>query len=195
MVKSKKGQSSSRSAEPEGLDLVPNHPLRPAWDDLISVSSRGRNYHIQIAALHTNPNAVSMAPASDNGQDGPVKPVYVSFPPYQPPSNSSLGGGPEFQLSAQCLIHLAGMDDDQGAGMRPTTTDSVCMFVYQHNSPSVYYNDQTSWKPSQSQTDTIKRMGPSAFQKFPYHHFFARVYRPSAVRFPSLPVPYLVTHS
>ncbi|KAK4460269.1 hypothetical protein QBC42DRAFT_107675 [Cladorrhinum samala] len=184
VVKSKKGKSSSRSAEPEGLDLVPNHPLRPAWDDLISVSSRGRSYHVQIAALHTNPNGVSKAPASDNGQDGPVKTVYVSFPPYQAPSNSSLDEGPEFQLSAQCLIHLAGAGDDQGAGTRPSTTDSVCMFIYQHNSPSVYYNNnQTSWKPSHSQTNTIKRMGPSAFQTFPNHHFFARVYRPSAIAY------------
>ncbi|KAK3985518.1 hypothetical protein QBC44DRAFT_155685 [Cladorrhinum sp. PSN332] len=179
VVKSKKGKSSSRSAEPEGLDLVPNQPLRPAWDDLISVSSRGRNYHIQIAALHTNLNVVSRAPASDNGHYGLIKPVFVSFPPYQTPGDVSLGSGDAFQLSSQCLVHLAGTDDDQGVGMR-ATTDSVCMFLYQHNN-SIFYNNHTQWKAASTQTGTIKRMGPASFKTFPNHHFFARVYRPSAI--------------
>ncbi|KAK4169333.1 hypothetical protein QBC43DRAFT_60518 [Cladorrhinum sp. PSN259] len=179
VVKSKKGKSSSRSAEPEGLDLVPNQPLQPAWDDLISFSSRGRNYHIQIAALHTNLNAVARAPASDNGQYGPIEAVYVSFPPYQTPSNLALGNGDSFQLSSKCLVHLAGTDDDQGRSMG-TTIDSVFVFLYQHNNPVVYNNHQ-QWSKSSAQTSTITRMGSTSFRSFPNHHFFARIYRPSAI--------------
>ncbi len=29
--------------------------------------------------------------------------------------------------------------------------------------------------------DAIRELGPAAYQAFPAHHFFARVYRPSAV--------------
>ncbi|KAK4230811.1 hypothetical protein QBC38DRAFT_514414 [Podospora fimiseda] len=180
VVKSNKGKSSSRSAEPEGLELVPTQPLRPAWDDLISVSSRDRNYQIQIAALHTDLTAVSRTFASDNGQDWPIKPVFVSFPPYQTPADVSLGSGNGFQVSSQCLVHLAGPDNGQGSGTR-ATTDSVCVFLYQHNNSIFYNTGQTQWKSTQSQTNTIKRMGPASFKTFPNHHFFARVYRPNAI--------------
>ncbi|KAK4123595.1 hypothetical protein N657DRAFT_633843 [Parathielavia appendiculata] len=44
-----------------------------------------------------------------------------------------------------------------------------------------HLSNQPTWQDSSAQTNTICRVGPEAFQSFPAHHFFVRVYRPSAI--------------
>lgn len=40
---------------------------------------------------------------------------------------------------------------------------------------------EPSWDGTSTLADAIRELGPAAYQTFPAHHFFARVYRPSAV--------------
>ncbi|KAK3301983.1 uncharacterized protein B0T15DRAFT_421602 [Chaetomium strumarium] len=178
------GSSSSSSSEDEKFELKPREPLRPAWDDLIPVvSSRGKSYRLQIAALHTNNlQAVMRAGADDEaGGGGGGKPVFVSLPPYEPQNvQPGLGQGEgEFRLSSQCLVHLATPDEEQGVGTG-SATESICLFLYETNNSS-YFSNQPHWKDPSGHTDTVRRMGPENFRSFPNHHIFVRVYRPSAI--------------
>jgi hypothetical protein len=49
----------------------------------------------------------------------------------------------------------------------------------QQNASTMY--SEPPWNSMSKLTDAIREPGPSAYQTFPAHHFFARVYRPSAV--------------
>lgn len=89
-----------------------------------------------------------------------------------------------FVLRSQCLVHLN--DDTPGKVSSSSTssdTESVLLFLYEHNASSLSGSTLPSWQASlwSQQGDSIREMGPGAWTDFPAHHFFARVYRPSAV--------------
>lgn len=136
MVKSsKKGKSPSRK-DGEKLELVANEPLRPAWDDLISVSNAGRTYNVQNAALHTNLKNVARRSSSNDvdGDDGTFPSNFISLPAYEPPAIQPFLSEGEFHLRSQALVHLSPLEETQGEGMQPST-DSICMFLYEVNRP------------------------------------------------------------
>ncbi|KAL2021063.1 hypothetical protein VTK56DRAFT_7718 [Thermocarpiscus australiensis] len=175
VLKPKKCKGPSKGDEEDRFELVPNEPLRPAWDDLTSVSCRGKSYKLQIAALHTDLRALTKAAVEDSGGDAGDKSVFVSLPPYETPDVRSIRSEDVFQLNAQCFVHLAAPDENQSVDMR-TATDSICLFLYEHNS-SVYFNNQPRWKDPSVQINMVRRMGPENFRSFPNHHFFVRIYR------------------
>ncbi|KAK4186909.1 hypothetical protein QBC35DRAFT_252948 [Podospora australis] len=177
VVKSKRNKpSSSKPAEDSGqFTVTPRSPLRPAWDDWIAVTAGGKNYRVQLAGLHTGLDAVSKVSAGEGSSDDGNWPVYVSFPAYETPDVRPYPGGGDFQLSSQCLVHLATPDDGQGG----SATDSVCVFLFEHNNSVMYANQ--AWNDPAAQNNFIRQMGPSGFRSFPNHHFFVRVYRPSAI--------------
>ncbi|KAG7290405.1 hypothetical protein NEMBOFW57_000405 [Staphylotrichum longicolle] len=178
VVKPKKGKAARGGGETENFELVPNEPLRPAWDDLVSVSCRGRSYRLQVAALYTDLQGVTRAGADRSGDEADSRSVFVSLPPFDPPDVQPGMGEDDFQLGAQCLVHLATPDEEQG-GSRQTAMDNICLFLYEHNTSS-YFSNQPYWKDPSSQTNPVRRLGPEHFRSFPAHHFFARVYRPNA---------------
>ncbi len=53
----------------------------------------------------------------------------------------------------------------------------------QHNTSS-HFSNLPFWKDPSAQNNPVRRLGPEHFRAFPAHHFFARVYRPSAVSCP-----------
>lgn len=128
---SKKGKASSKK-EAEKLDLVPNEPLRPAWDDLISVSNAGKTYNIQNAALHTKLDEITRRASSNEGDedDSGVGSNFISLPAYEPPNVQPFVSEGDFQLRSQAMVHLSPLEETQGEGLQ-TTTDSICMFLYE----------------------------------------------------------------
>ncbi|KAK4202647.1 hypothetical protein QBC40DRAFT_320950 [Triangularia verruculosa] len=164
---SKKSSSKQSGNEDDGrFQLVANAPLRPAWDDLISLSCQGQTFQVQIAALFTPLNSVTRAYATDEDEGEQNRTIFLSFPIYQTPDLTPYPGEDDFQLFSQCMVHLA-------APGQETQTDSIFMFLYEHNN-SITYNPSL-------QTSTIRRLGPSGVRHFPNHHFFSRVYRPAAI--------------
>ncbi len=131
-MKPKKGKAASGGAEEgEPFELVPNEPLGPAWDDSVSVSFRGSSYHLRIAALNTDLPAVTRTGEDYSGGDETAgKPVFISLPAYEAPNVQLNSSEDDFQLEAQCLVHLATPDEEQGGGGQ-TAADGVCLFLYQ----------------------------------------------------------------
>ncbi|KAM7196032.1 hypothetical protein V8F20_007226 [Naviculisporaceae sp. PSN 640] len=177
---SKKGKASSKK-EAEKLEIVANEPLRPAWDDLISVSNAGKTYNIQNAALHTRLDEVSRRAGSneDDGDDIGGQSNFISLPAYEPLNVQPFVSEGDFQLRSQALVHLSPLEETQGEGL-PTTTDSILMFLYEHNNSTVF-NNQAPWRDPTIQNDNVRRLGPGAFRTFPNHHFFVRVFRHNAI--------------
>jgi hypothetical protein len=205
-TKAAAGGSNSNSEDSERLfELTPKEPLRPAWDDLISVvvssRERGKSCRLQIAALHIHLQAVTRAGADDESG----KAVSLALPPYEPQNvQPGLGEG-EFRMSSQCLVHLATPDEEQGMDAE-AATESICLFLYEvcyycsmgfrwylsiylslsltnsrQSNNSSYFSNHRHWKDPSVHVDAVRRMGPEQFRSFPNHHFFARVYRPTAV--------------
>jgi hypothetical protein len=129
VVKPKKGKAV-KGGEEESFELVPNEPLRPAWDDSVSVSCRGRDYRLQVAALYTDLQGVARSGVESNGDEADNRSVFVSLPPFNPRDVQPGLGEDDFRLGAQCLVHLATPDEEQG-GSRQTATDNVCLFLYE----------------------------------------------------------------
>ncbi|KAM7205062.1 hypothetical protein V8F33_001303 [Rhypophila sp. PSN 637] len=181
VVKSSKKGKSASSKESQKLELVANEPLRPAWDDLISVSNAGKTYNIQNAALHTRLDQVTRRATSNesDGDDSGALANLVSLPTYEPPNVQPFVSQGDFQLRSQALVHLSPLDESHGDGSQ-MTTDSICMFLYEHNNSTVF-NNQAPWRDPSIQNDNVRRLGPGAFRTFPNHHFFVRVFRHNAV--------------
>lgn len=124
-----------------------------------------------------------------NGQDG--KSNSLLLPTYLPPDIRPQFREDVFTLRSRCLVHL-----DESAGKQASSStssspnaESVLLFLYEHN------NSLPSWQDSWSQggNDRVREMGPGTWTDFPAHHFFTRVYRPSAVATAVLnrrPVPF-----
>lgn len=132
MVKSSKKGKASLKKETEKLDLVANEPLRPAWDDLISVSNAGKTYNIQNAALHTKLDEVTRRAGSNesDGDDSGALSKFISLPTYEPPNVQPFVSEGDFQLRSQALVHLSPLEETQGEDVQ-TTTDSIFMFLYE----------------------------------------------------------------
>ncbi len=130
-MKPKKGKAGSGGEEGEPFELVPNEPLGPAWDDSISVSCRGSNYRLRMAALNTDLQAVTRT-GEDNsaGDEAAGKPVFISLPPYEAPNVQPNSSEDDFRLEAQCLVRLETPDEEQRGGGQ-TVADSVCLFLYE----------------------------------------------------------------
>ena len=131
-VKPKKGKAASGGGdEGEPFGLVLNEPLGPAWDDSVSVSCRGSSYQVRMAALNTDLQAVTRAGEDNSGGDEAAgKPVFITLPAYEAPNVQPGPSEDDFQLEAQCLVHLATPDEEQGEGGQ-TAADSVCLFLYE----------------------------------------------------------------
>ena len=138
MVKSSKKSSKAAAKieeEEDRLELIPNEPLQPAWDDLISVSNYGRSYRVQLAALHTNLS--SLVKTSDDDHDEGGRVTLISVPRYEPSNVRPYSAEGDFTVRSHCLVHLSSAEDTQTQDLE-TTTDSICLFLYEvrlHHQP------------------------------------------------------------
>lgn len=167
-------------------------PLAPAWNDVITVSdpTRGTRYNLQIAALWTPVHSIVRGEEEEEEGSGTV----LEFAPYQIPEMRPSMGDDDFQMQAKALVHISkppGGGEGDGQGMqvdgfflllfevcepppsRPTRPSTNT--THQHNT-SLPFSLPPPWKDP----NPIRQLGPSAFQTFPSHHFFARNYRPQA---------------
>ena len=101
-------------------------PVQPGWDDLISLSSAGTTHQVQVAALYTPLRMIARQP--EDGGDGKFA---VSFQPYIPADVRPLGGDDDFHLQSQCMVHLAPADASRSPDPEGTSTDSICLFLYE----------------------------------------------------------------
>ncbi|ROW12720.1 hypothetical protein VMCG_00297 [Cytospora schulzeri] len=170
---SKKSPSPPRTSEigPTDSELVPVKPLQAAWNDQILVSSAGKTYRVQVAALYTPLSAVSRGHYKGKGET-----TVLSLSPYTPLDVQPTFGDADFELHSQCLSHISPAKDDPDL----TVPESVLLFLFEQNA-SLASSNLPPWSDPIAQQNRIRQLGPGHFRKFPSHHFFARVYRPSII--------------
>lgn len=117
--------SSSKKArteeeKEEKLELVPAEPLVPAWDDLMTLSSRGVVYLVQIAALHTTLQKILRGTDDGDGIN-----FNISLPKYAPVDITPNGEDIEFIANTQCIVTLSSPQKED------ELTDSYCVFLYE----------------------------------------------------------------
>ncbi|KAI6380877.1 hypothetical protein MCOR25_001402 [Pyricularia grisea] len=161
----------------DGFDMVPTEPLRPAWDDLVSVSCSRVTLSLQIASLNTDLSMVDQSGQVSN--DSRLK--TISLPPYKCPDARRSMDDNDSEMRSHCLTHISDVEEvrDEISG-KVTGTDSICLFLFERNW-SALSSSLPSWIQDPAPSNSVRHLGPENFKKFPAHHFFARVYRPNAL--------------
>ncbi|KAI1495677.1 hypothetical protein F5X99DRAFT_414878 [Biscogniauxia marginata] len=170
---SKRGQSDDESHQAEKLNLIATEPWQPAWNEMVSLTSRAGTHWIRIVAHQTNlQSAIQNSKASLQENK-----VTLSLLGSRPLDVTPTFGQEDFNLRSSCLINLPPSSGGQSSS---SNTEGLCLFLYEQNSSATYSNER-HWKDPAALGDAIREPGPAAYQDFPAHHFFARVYRPSAI--------------
>ncbi|KAI1338063.1 hypothetical protein F5Y15DRAFT_417497 [Xylariaceae sp. FL0016] len=183
-VNSKRTPTESRKRKTEKRVTRAAEPLKPAWNEKLTLDSSLGLHEARIVAHLTNLDFAmqetgSVPPSSSSS--------YCSTPPRQDeitlslPSSGPLDPTPTFghepfSLKSSCMIQVPENTDS----LSMCSDDSLCLFLYEQNS-SASYESESSWNDPALLGHPIKGPGPSAYQYFPAHHFFARVYRPSVI--------------
>lgn len=148
--------------------MVPTKPLSPAWLDQLLVAASGSTHRLEIVAIHTPLSTVARSNFGDSGESTSVFVAPTSALDIRPTYQDI-----DFILHSQCLVSISPAKEETGS----TTTDSVLLFLFEQNSPLATNNFQDAT----AHMNGIRQLGPVCFQRFPSHHFFARVCRPSAI--------------
>ncbi|KAI2630619.1 hypothetical protein GGR54DRAFT_627788 [Hypoxylon sp. NC1633] len=156
------------------LQFVATEPWQPAWLDVISLKSAAGSHRVRFVALQTDlSSAIQTSKASTRGDD-----VTLSLSNFRLLKVNPTFDCDAFNLRSRCLVHLPRRSSiKQTAG---SITDGLCLYLYEQNSSAAFSNE-APWKDSTVMADKVRESGPAAYQSFPAHHFFARVYRPSAI--------------
>ncbi|KAL7627104.1 hypothetical protein AAE478_003880 [Parahypoxylon ruwenzoriense] len=171
-------QSSKKTKESgirqiEKLEFTTIEPWQPAWVDVIPLSSALGSHCIRFVALQADLGPTTQSGSrSSRGND-----VALPLGNFRALDVNPTFGPEPFSLKSRCFIHLPPKANRQTAG---NSSEGLCLFLYEQNSSAAYRNE-TPWKGSAVLADRIREPGPVAYQSFPEHHFFARVYRPSAI--------------
>ncbi|KAI0389241.1 hypothetical protein F5Y17DRAFT_473183 [Xylariaceae sp. FL0594] len=147
-------------------------PLQPAWDETLVLDSRQGSHLVRIAARHADIDSAirSSSPSSQHSE------FSISFLNSQALDVTPTFVEENFILKCFCVLHLP----DPRVTTAEEPGEGICLFLYQQNASTMYQNEPV-WDSTSVASDTIREQGPAAYQAFPAHHFFARVYRPSAV--------------
>lgn len=128
----------------------------------------GSTRRLQTTAIHTPLRTVARSNFGDSGETTSIFVAPASALNVRPTFEDL-----EFELHYQCLVSISPAKEESG----PSNADSVLLFLFEHNSPLT----PTGFQDPMAQANGIRQLGPASFQRFPSHHFFARVYRPSAI--------------
>ncbi|KAI1378375.1 hypothetical protein F4677DRAFT_393327 [Hypoxylon crocopeplum] len=169
-----KKAKSNEVGQAEKLQFIATEPWQPAWLDVVSLSSTAGSHRVRFVALQTDLcSAVRPGSGSSQGDD-----ATLSLRSYRALDATPTYGQEGFGLQSRCLVHLPRRGSNrQLAG---SSSEGLCLFLYEQNS-SAAYTAEAPWKDSTAMADRIREPGPAAYQSFPEHHFFARIYRPSAI--------------
>lgn len=147
---------------------MPTRPLCPAWLDQLFVAASGSTHRLEIVAIHTPLSTVARSNFGDSGESTSIFVAPSSVLDIRPTFENI-----DFILHSQCLVSISPAKEEAGS----TTAHSVLLFLFEHNSPLA----PSSLQDATAQMDGIRQLGPAYFQRFPSHHFFTRVCRPSAI--------------
>ncbi|KAL1866831.1 hypothetical protein VTK73DRAFT_4480 [Phialemonium thermophilum] len=154
--------------------LIPKLPVQPAWDDLIVLSTSEVEYKVQIAALRMDLRSLVKGPRDADDEQF----YFNTLCAYEHADVQPFTSGTDFELSAECLIHLSEPVDN--ATTETEATDNICLFLYDHNNSTIH-STQAPWLDPLAQTNPVRKCGPETYRAFPNHHFFVRVYRHTAI--------------
>ncbi|KAI1213364.1 uncharacterized protein F4807DRAFT_456706 [Annulohypoxylon truncatum] len=164
----------SEARQAEKLHFVATEPWQPAWMDVVSLSSAAGSHRVRFFALQTD---LSSAIRPESGSPRRNEVTLSLGGPRVPDANLTFRHEP-FSMKARCLIYLPPKSNSRQAANG--NSEGLCLFLYEQNSSAVYSNEPP-WKDPAALHDRIREPGPGAYQSFPEHHFFARVYRPNAI--------------
>ncbi|KAI0871489.1 hypothetical protein GGS24DRAFT_59225 [Hypoxylon argillaceum] len=168
----------SRATQPEAgtqnvtrLEQSGTEPFQPAWDETVLLRSGSNSQLVRIFAQHADlDSAVNHSGWPPQGDE-----VSLSLLESQTLDVTPTFRQEDFNLESFCFVNWLGVSD----GSTGASDESVCLFLYQQNSSTMY--KEPPWNGTPTQADAIRELGPGAYQTFPAHHFFARIYRPSAI--------------
>ncbi|GAP87735.1 putative C6 zinc finger domain-containing protein [Rosellinia necatrix] len=165
-------QAGATTQRATRLDLVAAEPLQPAWHETVLLKSGLDSRLVRIVAQHADLDSA----INHNGSPPHTHGVVLSLLDSRPLDVTPTFREENFNLKSFCAVNLAEAGDESTSGI----DEGVCLFLYQQNSSAVY-TGEASWNGMSALADAIREPGPVAYQTFPAHHFFARVYRPSAI--------------
>ncbi|KAI0901512.1 hypothetical protein F4806DRAFT_501756 [Annulohypoxylon nitens] len=171
---SSKKSKGIEARQAEKLNFIATEPWQPAWMDVVSLSSAEGSHRVRFVALQTDLSS-AITPESRSTRRNEVT-LSLSSP-------RALDASPTFyhdpfSMKARCLIYLPPKSNNRQSPNG--NSEGLCLFLYEQNSSAVYSNEPP-WKDAAALNDKIREPGPGAYQSFPEHHFFARVYRPNAI--------------
>ncbi|KAI0440854.1 hypothetical protein F4803DRAFT_577112 [Xylaria telfairii] len=159
-------QSEASTQHAARLEFTVAEPLQPAWNETVLLKSGTTSQLVRIVARHADLDSA----IEHSGPSPEVHGVSLSFLGSLPLDVAPTFREEDFNMKSFCFVNSPEAGDD----MTPGSDEKVCLFLYQQNSSTMYTKEPTL-------ADTIRELGPAAYQTFPAHHFFARVYRPSAI--------------
>ncbi|KAI1287748.1 hypothetical protein F5Y03DRAFT_113893 [Xylaria venustula] len=165
-------QSETSTQHTATHDLVAAEPLQPAWHENLVLKSGPNTYAVRIIAQHADLDSA----IKDNGSPLQANGVSLSLRDTEPVDVTPTFREENFSLKSFCFINVPEAGDNSAVN----SEEGICLFLYQQNS-STMYDKEPPWSSTSIPTDTIRELGPAAYQAFPAHQFFARVYRPSAI--------------
>ncbi|KAJ8126302.1 hypothetical protein O1611_g7335 [Lasiodiplodia mahajangana] len=169
---SRVAQSEAGSQHVTRLEVEAVEPLQPAWHETLLLRSGSNSQLVRIFAHH-----VDLDTAIDRSGWPPQRDqVSLSLLDSQPLDVTPTFREEDFNLESYCFVNMLEVSDDSTVD---SDDESLCLFLYQQNSSTMY--KEPPWSGKSTQADAIRELGPAAYQTFPAHHFFARVYRPSAI--------------
>ncbi|KAJ3575961.1 hypothetical protein NPX13_g3859 [Xylaria arbuscula] len=169
---SRVAQPTASTQHIASLDLVETEPLQPAWHETVALKSGADSYLFRIVAQHADlASVIKQSGSPPQGHE-----LSLSFLDTQPLDVTPTYREENFFLKSMCFVNSLGTGDGSTVG----SGEGLCLFLYQQNSSTMYANE-AHWSGASALSDEVRELGPAAYQAFPAHHFFARVYRPSAV--------------
>ncbi|KAF2965772.1 hypothetical protein GQX73_g7808 [Xylaria multiplex] len=162
-------QSEASTQHTSRPEFVAAEPLQPAWHETVLLNSGPNSQLVRLVAQHNS--AVNHSGLPSQTQEGSLPLLDCQPLDVTPTFREEI-----FNMKSICLVSLPGASGDSTV----SSDEGVCLFLYQQNS-STMYAKEPPWNGMSSLADAIREPGPAAYQTFPAHHFFARVYRPSAI--------------
>ncbi|KAI1816229.1 hypothetical protein GGS20DRAFT_595597 [Poronia punctata] len=160
---------SERVEEPEWLAAV--EPSRPGWDETVLLDSQHGPCLVRIFARHADLETAIRHKSHSSQRPG----LSLSLLDAQPLDVSPTFVQENFNMKSSYFFQWPAA---RVGSQEPV--EGICLFLYQQNSSTMYHSEP-AWNNMSVLSDSIREAGPAAYQTFPAHHFFTRVYRPSAV--------------